>query len=130
MTMEGRACAHAGAGGAFGLAGLQRAVMGHAVLGCGCVQADRGKAPCFVRGDLSDRSAPVRHGHALALLLGIRGLHNLAAGRILVRSISPLAPELCQYLRLGARFLINNVRNNFFGKFLLPHKYPVAILHN
>ena len=53
------------------LAGLQRSVMGYAVPGCSGFQAGRGEAPCAVRGDLPDRSAPVRHGHALALLLGI-----------------------------------------------------------
>ena len=53
------------------LAGLQRAVMGHAVPGCLCVQAGRGEDTCSVRGDLSDRPAPVHHGRALALLLGV-----------------------------------------------------------
>lgn len=57
--------------------------MGHAVSGCGCIQTGRGGAPCSFRGDLSDRSAPVRYGHALALLLGVRRLYDPAAGRVL-----------------------------------------------
>ena len=53
------------------LAGLQRAVVGHTVPGCSGFQAGRGEAPRALRSDLSDRSAPVRYGHALALFLGI-----------------------------------------------------------
>ena len=32
------------------------------------------------------RPSPVRHGHALTLLLGIRGFQDPAAGRILVQN--------------------------------------------
>src|SRR5574337_102618 len=41
------------------------------------------------RGYLPDRPTSVRHSHALAVLLGIRGLHDPAAGRILIQRKEP-----------------------------------------